>query len=124
MGLGKIPLQCDEGATHTKEAATLVYRFDPPKQVKENRKFHVVADKTLSYATIDPITGDLGTVEHDRFELDVNGRFNKRFSKATGTLRFTGTFRGPDPNAQIEGELTQYHNCDSGIVDFKAPRRV
>jgi len=122
--LGKIPLQCDEGTTHTAETATLVFRLDPAKQVKKNRKFHVVADKTLSYAIVDPITLELVGVERDKFEVDVNGKFNKRYSKATGSLRFTGSFRGPDPNAQTEGELSQYHNCDSGIIDFKAPRRL
>jgi hypothetical protein len=123
LSLGKISLQCDEGKTHTRETATLVFRLDPAKQVKKNRKFHVLADKTLSYPIVDPITLELVGVERDKFKVDVNGRFNKRYTKATGSLRFTGSFRGPDPNAQIEGELIQYHNCDSGIIGFTAPRR-
>lgn len=123
LGLGRIPLQCDEGATNTSITdPTLQFKLDPVKPVKKNRKFHVVADKTLSYPIVDPITLELVGVERDKFQLDVRGKFNKRYSKASGTMRFTGSIRGPDPNAQYEGEAIQYHNCDSGPLDWKAPR--
>ena len=120
---GRLPLKCDEGTTKTDAAGPVpFFRLDPAKQVKKNRKFHIVADKTLSFAALDPITDEPTGVERDRFQIDVTGRFNKRYSKASGTLRFTGSFRGPDPNAQIEGEKIQYHNCDSGLVNWSATK--
>ncbi len=120
---GRLSLQCDEGTTKTDAAGPVpFFRLDPAKQVKKNRKFRVVADKTLSFAALDPITDEPAGVERDRFQIDVTGRFNRRYSKATGTLRFTGSFRGPDPNANIPGEKIQYHNCDSGLVNWSATK--
>jgi hypothetical protein len=56
------------------------------------------------------------------FVIDVRGSFNKRYSNASGTVRFTGSFRGSDPIRQYAGLLVQYRNCDSGEVAWSAHR--
>jgi hypothetical protein len=110
-----LPVNCDEGQTRADRGGPLVYKLEPPLALK-HRKLHAEEDKTQSFAIVAPGTGEIVGVDHDRFHLSVRGKFNRHYTKASGTLRFTGSFRGPDPNAQYEGQQIQYHNCDSGTV--------
>jgi hypothetical protein len=114
-----VPLKCDEGETKADAGGPIVYKLEPPLKLK-HRKLHAEEDKTQSFAIVDPGTAEIVGVEHDRFHLSVRGKFNRHYTKASGTLRFTGSFRGPDPNAQYEGQLIQYHNCDSGTLAWHA----
>lgn len=119
--VGELNLQCDEGTTTTAAAGPApMFKLDPAKQVNKRRKFHVVADKTLNFALIDPNTDEVVGVDHDHFTVDASGKFNKRYSKVSGTLRFTGSYRGPRPDATYPGQKIQYHNCDSGTVSWSA----
>jgi hypothetical protein len=111
----EIPVNCDEGQTTAGRGGPLVYKLQPSLALK-HRRLHAEEDKTQSFAIVAPGTGEIVGVDHDRFHLSVSGKFNKRYTKASGTLRFTGSFRGPDPNAQYEGQTIQYHNCDSGTL--------
>jgi hypothetical protein len=112
-------VNCDEGQTKADAGGPIVYKLQPPLALK-HRKLHAEEDKTQSFAKLDPVTAEVIGVEHDRFHLSVHGKFNRRYTKASGTLRFTGSFRGPDPNAQYKGQMIQYHNCDSGTVAWHA----
>jgi hypothetical protein len=116
-----LPVNCDEGQTRADRGGPIVYKLEPPLALK-HRKLHAEEDKTQSFAIVDPGTAEIVGVDHDKFHLSVHGKFNRRYTKASGTLRFTGSFRGPDPNAQYEGQKIQYHNCDSGTLAWHAHR--
>ncbi len=112
-----VSLYCNEGQTTTYPSLTISrWRWNPPYPRVKHRRFHVVSPKTQTYAVVDNQGNVVGT-EKDEFVLDARGRFNKSYGKASGTVRITGSYRGPsplDPERQI-----QYHNCDSGTVQWK-----
>ncbi len=118
IDVGRLTLNCDEGQTVTDSPPQLSrWRFNPPLGLA-HRKFHVVEPKKAAYPVFD-IDGNLVAVERDEFVLDAKGRFNKRYSKASGTVRITGSYRGQDPN-RPDRYLIQYHNCDSGTIQWEA----
>jgi hypothetical protein len=119
LGAGDVPVTCDEGKTTIDSGAPVRYNLQPPLPLKK-RKLHAELDKTQNFAVgSDPVTGDV-VVAHLKFHLSLRGKFNKRYTKASGAFRFTGDFLGPKPNPQIEGEKIPYHNCDSGTLAWRA----
>jgi hypothetical protein len=124
VGPKAISLSCDEGAIDYASGAgdpTLrIFKLDPPLPLK-HRKFHLVKHKTKRFAAgLDP-AGNPIVVQVD-FVLNASGKFNQRYSKASGSLRITGNFLGPKPNPDYPGQFTLYHNCDSDAVDWQAHR--
>ena len=121
LGAGDVPVTCDEGKTTIDSGAPVRYNLQPPLPLKK-RKLHAELDKTQNFPVgSDPVTGDV-VVAHLKFHLSLRGKFNRRYTKASGTLRFTGDFLGPKPNPQIAGEKTPYRNCDSGLVNWSATK--
>jgi hypothetical protein len=119
-----ISLHCDEGAidygSGTGDPTVRIFKLDPPVRLK-HRRFHLVKPRTRSFAAgLDP-AGNPIIVKVD-FVLDASGKFNKRYSKASGTLRITGNFLGPKPNPEYPGQFTLFHNCDSGVVQWAVHR--
>jgi hypothetical protein len=114
---GGLPLNCDEGKTTTDGSLDISrWRWNPPYPRVKHHRFHVVEPKTQAYAVVGNDGNVVGT-ERDEYVLDARGRFNKSYRKASGTVRITGSYRGPSP---LDPELQiQYHNCDSGTVQWK-----
>ena len=122
FAVGDLSMRCDEGTTDMGNSSANAPRFrwkTPPfPSVKRDRRFRIVEDKTERYPVVDE-NGDLVGIEKDEFVLHAKGRFNRSFSKAHGTVRITGSYRGPDPN-RPPGYMIQYHHCDTGVLDWNA----
>jgi hypothetical protein len=122
VGVGDITLNCDEGKTDTGNSSATAMRWrwkSPPyPSVRRDRRFRIVDSKTVAYPVIDA-SGNLVGVEKDELMLRIRGRFNRSYSRARGTFRITGSYRGPDPNGP-EGYMIQYHHCDSGALQWSA----
>jgi hypothetical protein len=120
--VGTIPMKCDEGTTDTgnSSANAVRYRWKTPPlpSVKRDRRFRIVKEKSERYPVIDENANLVG-IEKDEFVLHAKGRFNRAFTKAHGTVRITGSYRGPDPNGP-PGSMIQYHHCDTGVLDWNA----
>jgi hypothetical protein len=122
VGVGTIPMKCDEGTTDTRKSNASAVRFrwkTPPfPSVKRDRRFRLVKENNERFPVIDE-SGNFVGIEKDEFVLRVKGRFNRAFTKAHGTMRITGSYRGQDPN-QPPGYLMQYHHCDTGVLSWNA----
>lgn len=120
VGPYAIPLHCDEGAIDYASGAgastVQTVKLDPPLSLK-HRGFHLIKRKTERYAVGADSAGNPIVAQVD-FVVDARGKFNKRYSKASGNLRITGSFLGPEPNSSYAGQRTLYHNCDSGVVGW------
>ncbi len=107
-----LPLKCDEGTTSF-DSPVVNPKSERPRL--KHRKFNIEFVVEPVFEVIDdggyPVSRTKG-----KFAIAVKGRFNKSYRKASGTLRMTGDWFGAK-SANGFYDL-QYHNCDSGIVDW------
>jgi len=103
-----VSLYCNEGQTTTDPSLDPSrWRWNSPYPRVKHRRFHVVSPKTQTHSVVDNNGNVVGT-ERDEYVLDARGRFNKSYRKASGTVRITGSHRGPshlDPELQIQYQL-------------------